>query len=110
MYDEENQRELAKLLTHPCLPKPGCVQAADQERHATVEFRHSRQHHPGIESASGALQSGNGLARCRDHSSVGYDRYVGLGILGRNLCVLGKRLLQREAPDSEAATSKRQAV
>jgi IS5 family transposase len=109
-HSEENQRELSKLLAHPCLPKPGCVQSAEQEEQATVEFRRSRQRHSGIESVIGALQSGNGLARCRDHSSVGYDRYVGLGVLGRNMAVLGKRLLQREAPESEAAASKRQAA
>lgn len=109
-HSERNQEELAKLLAHPCLPKPGCIQGAEQEKQATLEFRRSRQRHPGIESAIGALQSGNGLARCRDHSSVGYDRYVGLGFLGRNLSVLGKRLLQREAPDSEAAASKRKAA
>jgi len=109
-HSERNQEELAKLLAHPCLPKPGCVQAAEQEKQSTVEFRRSRQRHPGIESAIGALQSGNGLARCRDHSSLGYDRYVALGLLGRNLSVLGKRLLQKEAPDSEAAASKRKAA
>lgn len=109
-HSEENQRELAKLLAHPCLPKPGRVQSAEQEEQARVEFHRSRQRHSGIESAIGALQSGNGLVRCRDHSSVGYDRYVGLGVLGRNLFVLGKRLLQREAPGSEAAASKRQAA
>ena len=109
-HSEENQRELAKLLTHPCLPKPGQVQAAKQEKQATVEFRRSRQRHSGIESVIGALQSGNGLVRCRDHSSVGYARYVGLGVLGRTLSVLGKRLLQREAPKSEAAASKRKSA
>ena len=109
-HSKENQRELANLLEHPCLPKPGRVQAAEQEEQATVEFRRSRQRHPGIESAIGALQSGNGLSRCRDHSSVGYDRYVGLGVLGRNLFVLGKQLLRREAPQSRAAASKRQAA
>lgn len=109
-HSEANQRELAKLVTHPCLPKPGRVQAAEQEKQGTVEFRQSRQRHPGIESAIGALQSGNGLVRCRDHSSVGYNRYVGLGVLGRNLFVLGKRLLQRKVPESEAAASMRQAA
>ena len=109
-HSEENQRKLAEILSHPCLPKPGRVQAARQEEQATVEFRESRQRHPGIESAIGGLQSGNGLARCRDHSSVGYNRYVGLGVLGRNLFVLGKRLLQQEAPESEAAASQRKAA
>jgi len=109
-HSEANQQELGKLLDHPCLPKPGRIQAAKQEEEATVEFRRSRQRHPGIESAIGALQSGNGLVRCRDHSSVGYNRYVGLGVLGRNIFVLGKRLLQREAPGSEAASTRRQAA
>jgi hypothetical protein len=109
-HSEENQRELAKLLRHPCLPKPGSVQGAEQEKQATVEFRRSRQRHPGIESAIGALQSGNGLGRCRDRTSPGYHRYVGLGVLGRNLSVLGRRLIQQEAPKSEAAKSKRKAA
>jgi transposase, IS5 family len=109
-HSEKNQQELAKLLAHPCLPKPGSVQSVEQDKEATVEFRRSRQRHPGIESAIHALQSGNGLGRCRDHSSLGYRRYVGLGILGRNLLVMGKRLLAMEAPDSEAAASKRQAA
>lgn len=109
-HSPDNQRELVKLLDYPCLPKPGKVQAVKQEQEATVEFRRSRQRHPGIESAIGALQSGNGLARCRDHSSEGYDRYVGLGVLGRNLTVMGKLLLQQEAPTSNAAASDRQAA
>lgn len=109
-HSEENQKALATLLAHPCLPKPGSVQGPEQERQATIEFRRSRQRHPGIESAIGALQSGNGLGRCRDRSSLGYHRYVGLGILGRNLFVLGKQILQRENPESEAAASRREAA
>lgn len=109
-HSPENQRELAALLEHPCLPKPGRVQSAKQQKQATVEFRRGCQRHSGIESAIGALQSGNGLSRCRDHSSVGYDRYLGLGVLGRNLFVLGKQLLRRESPESRAAASKRQAA
>jgi IS5 family transposase len=72
-----------------------------------VEFRQARQNHPGVESAIGALQSGNGMERCRDKSKLGYERYVGLGILGRNLHVLGKLLLAREDTQCEAAKSKR---
>ena len=54
---------------------------------------------PGIESAIGALQSGNGLDRCRDKTFGGYCRYVGLGILGRNLQVLGKLLIVRRGAE-----------
>jgi transposase, IS5 family len=103
-HSPENQKELAEIVAMPCVPIPG-VQGADQ--HANVEFRRARQNHPGVESAINGLQAGNGLKRCRDRTEPGYERYVGLGVLGRNLHVLGKVLLGREARDSEAACSKR---
>ncbi len=106
-HSPENQAELAKLVAHPCLPKPGHVQAAQQERQATVEFREARRRHAGVESAIGALQSGNGQDRCRDHTFGGYCRYVGLGVLGRNLHVLGKVLISREDPKCVAGQSRR---
>jgi transposase, IS5 family len=106
-HSPENQAELAKLVTRPCLPKPGHVQAEEQEREATVEFREARRRHPGVESAIGALQSGNGQDRCRDHSFGSYCRYVGLGVLGRNLHVLGQVLISREDPKCVAGQSRR---
>ncbi len=109
-HSPNNQIELAKLVAHPCLPKPGAKQAAKQEAQASVEFRQARQKHSGVESAIGALQSGNALARCRDHSQVGYARYIGLGVLGRNLLILGKLLLAQEHPDCLAAASLRDAA
>jgi IS5 family transposase len=106
-HSPENQEQLTKIFKHPCVPTTGSRKSQRQEEKATVEFRAARQRHPGIESAIGALQSGNGLNRCRDHSYVGFRRYVGLGILGRNLHMLGKILLQRDDPQSHAAHSKR---
>lgn len=106
-HSPENQVELAKIISHPCLLKPGAKQAAAQAALATVQFRAARQRHPGIESAIGALQSGNGLKRCRDHSEIGFERYVSLGILGRNLHALGKLLIAREDANCQAACSQR---
>jgi len=107
-HTPRNQEKLAKTIQHPCLPMPGAPQAAQPEKTASVEFREARQSHPGIESAIGALQSGNGLERCRDRTERGFARYIGLGVLGRNLHVLGKLLIAREAPDCQAAHSRRQ--
>jgi transposase, IS5 family len=109
-HSPENQEKLAKIIEHPCLPMPGVHQAAQQESTASVEFREARQSHPGIESAIGALQSGNGLERCRDRTERGFARYIGLGVLGRNLHVLGKLLIAREAPGCQAARSRRQSA
>lgn len=107
-HSPENQEQLAKIVTTPCLPKPGAKQSNEQSSTATIEFRQARNRHSGVESAIGALQSGNGLERCRDRTELGFERYVTLGVLGRNLHVLGKLIITREANASEAARSKRQ--
>jgi hypothetical protein len=106
-HTPDNQKQLAKIVTHPCIPKKGSVPGREQQEQATVEFRQARQRHPGIESAIGALQSGNGQVRCRDKGKRGYERYVGLGILGRNLHVLGKLLVAQDDADGLAGKSKR---
>lgn len=109
-YSEENQRELQEIVEHPCLPPSHRNQYAECMKTASVVFHRSRQSHPGIESAIGALQSGNGLERCRDKTEEGFERYLGLAILGRNLHVLGKLLIARASPQAEAAKSQRQAA
>jgi transposase, IS5 family len=106
-HTPENQRELAALVRTPCIACKGPEKGRQQEKEGTVAFRKARQNHPGVESGIGALQSGNGLKRCRDRSKQGYERYVALGILGRNLQTLGKLLLARDAADCQAAKSKR---
>ena len=106
-HSPENQEELAKIVEHACVPMPGPHQAARQEAEATVAFRQARQRHPGIESAINALESGNGLGRCRDRTERGFSRYLQLAVLGRNLHVLGKLLLAQNDVACEAARSRR---
>lgn len=106
-HTPDNQQKLADLVPHPCIPKKGSVGGRKQQAEASVQFREARQNHPGVESVIGALQSGNGQERCRDKSKEGYERYVGLGMLGRNLQTLGKLLLAQEDAKCQAAKSKR---
>jgi IS5 family transposase len=108
-HSPNNQKQLAKIVPCVCLPKLGQKQAARQEATASVQFRQARQKHPGVESAIGALQSGNGLERCRDRSELGFERYLALGILGRNLHTLGRLLIADAAPGSKAAETRRSA-
>ena len=92
----KNQEEFAKLLKSQCLPKPGVQQAAAQvaaqSAAASITFRAAARRHPGIESAIGGLQSGNGQKRCRDRGELGLERYLALGIQGRNLHTFGRLL------------------
>ena len=106
-HSPANQIALSEIVRHPCIPKKGKHQRADQEREATVEFRAARHRHPGIESAIGALESANGRERCRDRTFTGYKRYVALGVLGRNLHVLGKIVIALRDATALAAHSKR---
>lgn len=106
-HTPENQAELAELVRTPCIAAKGAAQGRQQQQEGTVAFRQARQNHPGVESVIGALQKGNGQKRCRDRSKRGYERYVALGILGRNLQTLGKLLLAQDKVDCKAAQSKR---
>ncbi len=106
-HTPDNQRELAEIIARPCLLKPGAKQAAEQAEQATASFRRARQRHAGVESAVGALQAGNGLERSRDRTELGFERYLALGVLGRNLHVLGKLLIAQEDGRCEAARSQR---
>src|ERR1700688_132296 len=105
-HTPENQQDLAEVVAHPCVPVRGAKQEARQQAEAKIEFREGRKRHPGVESAIHGLEVGNGLDRCRDRTKPGYERYVGLGILGRNLHVLGKVVLRRQAVDCLAGQSK----
>ncbi len=109
-HSEENEKQLRAIVESPCLPPSHSSQYAQWYREATVVFRQARQRHSGVESSIGALQAGNGLKRCRDHSEIGFERYIGLAILGRNIHVLGKLMISRRAEHSAAALCKREAA
>lgn len=106
-HSPEIQTELTRLVPTVCIPMPGEKQAKAQAEQATAEFRTAHQRHSGIESAIGALQSGNGLERCYDRTERGFARCLALGVLGRNLQVLGKIVITRESAKSHSALSKR---
>jgi IS5 family transposase len=109
-HSPDNQEQLADIIEHLCLPKPGSKQSVEQAAEASVKFHQARRRHSGVESAIGALQSGNGLVRCRDGTEAGFARYVALAVLGRNLHALGKLLIVREDEMAPAAFSKRAAA
>jgi hypothetical protein len=109
-FSETNAEELVTIVKEPCLPPSHPSQYVAWRRSASAALRDARQKHSGIESGIGAMQAGNGLKRCRDHGELGFERYLGLAILGRNIHVLGKLIIARQDKDAAAAISKRQAA
>jgi transposase, IS5 family len=108
-HTPDNQQDLSEIVPTVCIPMPGAKQAKKQHEEAAAEFKEARQAHPGVEALIGVLQRGKGLKRCRDRSPLGYQRYVGLAVLGHNLQILGKRLLRQRDPDCLASQTKRKA-
>jgi len=90
-WSPENHDALTEMVNLACLPRKGRPLATE----GTPEFEQARRRHAGVESKIGALQSGNGLVRCRDRGDVGYARYVMLAAVARNLQTLGTWLLDQ---------------
>ena len=109
-HSDENESALQEFVDDVyVLPRaPG--QYAERLKNGSLKFHRTRLRHSGVESAIGALQRGNGLKRCRDRSEIGFERYFGLAVLGRNIHTLGKLLLAKHHPIVLSAQNHRQAA
>jgi IS5 family transposase len=95
-WTPNNLQELSEFIPLLVLPKKGGRSETDRLREGSEQFCSIRKWHSGIESAIHALGAGNGMTVCRDKGPLGYERYVAMAILGRNLHVLGNILLDKE--------------
>ena len=107
-HSPANQKRLAELVPFPVLPKKGKCNATEAQHEADPEFRYLRRRHSAVESAINALEA-HGLDRCPDHGIDGFERYVALAVVGRNLHRLGAMLLAEEAERLREAERKRAA-
>lgn len=109
-HSDANEKMLSTIVDDVCVLPRHPDQYAERLKKGTVKFHQTRLRHSGVESAIGAMQRGNGLKRCRDRSELGFERYFGLAVLGRNIHTLGKLLLTKHHKETAAAESKRQAA
>lgn len=93
-HSPEAQEKLKKLIPGVYLPKKGKRNQEETEREGTPEFAAARRRHPAIESAINALEN-HGLDRCPDHGKEAFERYIAIGILARNMQILGKHIAVR---------------
>ena len=97
-WSPENFTALAKILRTVILPKKGGLSKADKERQSDPEFVQGRCQHPAVESAINALEN-HGLDRCLDHGVDGFDRYISIAIVARNMQQLGQIIQQLRLED-----------
>ena len=94
-YSPENKSQLPEILDYVVLPKKGRLSVKDKEIEQSDEFVESRRKHSAVESSINALEN-HGLDRCLDHGLHGFERYVALSVLARNIQILGHVLQQKE--------------
>jgi hypothetical protein len=94
-YSPDNQSQLAEILDYVVLPKKGRLSVKDKQIEHSEEFIESRRKHSAVESSINALEN-HGLDRCLDHGLHGFERYVALSVLARNIQILGHLLQQKE--------------
>ena len=106
-HSPKNQEDLAKLLDRVYLPRKGRLSAINKAIEQSAEFKQARRKHSSVESSISALEN-HGLDRCRDHGLEGFKRYVGLGIIARNIQIIGHALQQKELKKEQRQRKKKQ--
>lgn len=94
-YTPKNRQTLLQRLKQLVLPKKGKLSQADHALENEPAWRAMRQQHSAIESTINALEN-HGLDRCLDHGEAGFERYVALAKVARNLQIMGSYLMQKE--------------
>jgi IS5 family transposase len=94
-HSPANQLELAKQLEKVVLPKKGKRNKEEEARETSKEFRQYKRQHSAVESGINALEV-HGLDKCPDHGLDGFQRYVALAVVARNLQKLGSDLHKQQ--------------
>ena len=94
-YTPDNKKNLKEILDRLVMPKKGKLSEKDKEEEYSEEFIAGRHKHSSVESSLSALKN-HSLERCPDHGIDGFKRYVALGVLARNIQILGHIIQQKK--------------
>lgn len=107
-----NKMKLMEILDTVVLPRKGKATAQQQAAENTEEFIAARKKHSRIESVINALEN-HGLDRCLDNGLHGFERYVALAVVARNIQIIGVMLrkmdIQEKAKLKKLAQEKKAA-
>jgi hypothetical protein len=97
-HSPENKKKLTDMLDEVTMPKKGKATAGQQAEEGDSNFIAARKKHSRIESAINALEN-HGLDRCLDHGLHGFNRYIALAVVARNIQIIGEMLWKQELQD-----------
>jgi hypothetical protein len=99
-YTPDNRQQLRTLLERAILPSKGARSPEEDAWETSAAFVRGQRQHAAVESAIHALEV-HGLDRCPDHGLDGFQRYVALAVVARNIQQLGA-WLQKKAKATPA--------
>jgi len=94
-HSPKNQIDLNTLLKNNVLPKKGRRNKEELKRERSEDFKASKRQHSAVESAINALEV-HGLDKCPDDGIKGFERYVALAVVSRNIQKLGSEIQKKE--------------
>jgi len=94
-HSPQNQIDLNSLLKNNVLPKKGRRNKEELKRERSEDFKACKRQHSAVESAINALEI-HGLDKCPDHGIKGFERYVALAVVSRNIQKLGSEIQKKE--------------
>ena len=93
VHSPENEAYATKLgVKRVILPQPGRKSEARRKHERQRWFRRGRRFHAGVEGRISVIKRKHGLDRCRNRGRVGFERWVGWGIIANNLTAMGRGL------------------
>ena len=96
------REELEEYVDFTVLAKKGKMTDKEKEIQKQPKFKEARQWRSGVESRISSCVRGNGMGRCNDKGLTAYRRWVGLGVLCRNLITFGRILEEEELKKKSA--------
>jgi hypothetical protein len=105
-HSKDNQRDLAEILDIVVLPRKGKLSAEAAAIEKEPGFVRQRRKHSAVESAINALEN-HGLDYCPDHGLAGFNRYVGLAVLARNIQIVGKAIQVKKLQELKKAEKRK---
>ena len=91
VHSADNEAYATKLgVKRVILPKPGRKSETRRKHERQRWFWRGRCFHAGVEGRISVIKRKHGLSRCRNRGRVGFERWVGWGIIANNLTMMGR--------------------
>ena len=96
VFSTDNETEAENRgIKRVVLPKPGKKSEKRRQHEKQPWFRRARKWHAGVEGRISVLKRCYNLDRCLNHSSDGFQRWVGWGVIAHNLNKIGSTVVAR---------------